>query len=137
MAKDILSLIVGDYLDRNRKTMRTLGLEHKLAHSMADAVSRKDPQLFGRSVDEAWELQKELCGTVTNEDIERLLARVRPYVHGMRISGAGSGGFLFMVAKSPRDAAAIREMLEREPLNDRSRFFEFEVNHKGVEVTTC
>ena len=51
------------------------------------------------------ELQKRLCGTVTNETIERLLDRVRPHVHGMRISGAGSGGFLLMICKSPRDAA--------------------------------
>jgi galactokinase/mevalonate kinase-like predicted kinase len=58
-------------------------------------------------------------------------------VHGMRISGAGSGGFLIMIAKSPRDAAEVRAMLEREPLNERSRFFDFEINHKGIEVTTC
>jgi galactokinase/mevalonate kinase-like predicted kinase len=55
----------------------------------------------------------------------------------MRISGAGSGGFLFMIAKSPDDAARVREMLEREPLNERSRFFDFEINHAGLEVTTC
>jgi hypothetical protein len=42
-----------------------------------------------------------------------------------------------MISKSPQDAAQVREMLEREPLNERSRFFEFEVNEKGIEVTTC
>ena len=62
---------------------------------------------------------------------------MRPRVHGMRISGAGGGGFLIMIAKSPRDAAEVRAMLEREPLNERSRFFDFEINHKGIEVTTC
>jgi galactokinase/mevalonate kinase-like predicted kinase len=55
----------------------------------------------------------------------------------MRISGAGSGGFLLMVAKSPGDAARIRQTLEDNPMNDRSRFFEFEVNNAGLEVTTC
>ena len=55
----------------------------------------------------------------------------------MRISGAGSGGFLLMICKSPRDAAQVREMLEREPLNERARLFDFEINQAGLEVTTC
>ena len=137
LAKNILNDIVGKYFNRDRAILQTLSEEHLVARAVADALSRKDAAAFGRAVNEAWELQKRLCGFVTNDEIERLLARVRPHVHGMRISGAGSGGFLFMIAKSPADAARIREMLEREPLNDRSRFFDFEVNRAGVEVTTC
>ncbi len=137
LAKDILQEIVGKYFNRHRATMATLQEEHVVAQCVAGALSRKDAAALGRYVDAAWQLQKRLCGFVTNEAIETLLGRVRPYVHGMRISGAGSGGFLFMIAKSPADAARIREMLEGEPLNERSRFFDFEVNHAGIEVTTC
>jgi galactokinase/mevalonate kinase-like predicted kinase len=137
LAKNILEQIVGGYFNRNRGIMATLGQEHQVARCLADAMSRKDAAAFGHYVDVAWRLQKELCGDVTNETIETLLRRVRPHVHGMRISGAGSGGFLLMICKSPAGAAAIREMLEREPLNERSRFFDFEVNHAGLEVTTC
>ncbi len=137
LAKNILQQIVGGYFNRNRAIMAALAEEHQVAHSVADALSRKDAAAAGRYVNAAWELQKRLCGEVTNEEIERLLAKVRPHVHGMRISGAGSGGFLFMIAKSPRDAALIRERLEREPLNERARFFDFEVNQAGLEVTTC
>jgi galactokinase/mevalonate kinase-like predicted kinase len=137
LAKGILRQIVGSYLKRDRAIMAALAEEHQVARSIADAMARKDAAAFGHYIDVAWELQKRLCGTVTNETIENLLAKVRPHVHGMRISGAGSGGFLMMVAKSPAHAAALRNMLEREPLNDRSRFFDFEINHKGIEVTTC
>jgi galactokinase/mevalonate kinase-like predicted kinase len=137
LAKNILEQIVGNYFNRHRGTMRTLAHEHLAARAMADAMARKDAARFGYCVDVAWRLQKELCGEVTNPEIESLLAAVRPHVHGMRISGAGSGGFLFMIARSPRDASAIREKLSREPLNERSRFFEFSVNRTGLEITTC
>src|SRR3984957_18098594 len=137
LAKNILQEIVGGYLNRDRAIMSALAEEHQVARNIADAMSRKDAAAFGRFIDVAWDLQKRLCGTVTNDTIESLLRKVRPRVHGMRISGAGSGGFLFMIAKSPRDAAEVRAMLEREPLNQRSRFFDFEINHKGIEVTTC
>jgi len=137
LAKNILQQIVGGYLNRDRAIMAALAEEHQVARNIADAMSRKDAAAFGHLVDVAWELQKRLCGTVTNETIEDLLRKVRPRVHGMRISGAGSGGFLIMIAKSPQDAAEVRAMLEREPLNQRARFFDFEINHKGIEVTTC
>ena len=137
LAKNILQQVVGGYLNRNRAIMAALAEEHLVASCVADAMARKDAAAFGHSVNAAWELQKRLCGDVTNDEIESLLSRVRPHVHGMRISGAGSGGFLLMICKSPRDAALVREMLEREPLNERSRFFDFEINHAGLEVTTC
>lgn len=137
IAKDILKDIVGNYLNRDRRVMSALADEHLAARAMADALARKDISAFGHNLDHAWELQKRLCGTVTNPAIEDLLARVRPFVHGTRISGAGSGGFLLMVAKSPADASRIRQMLDENPHNERSRFFEFEINHSGLEVTTC
>lgn len=137
IAKNILKEIVGGYLNRDRRIMEALAEEHVAAQATADTMACKDIAAFGRSLDHAWELQKRLCGTVTNRAIEELFGRVRPFVHGMRISGAGSGGFLLMVAKSPGDAAHIRQMLEEKPHNDRSRFFDFEVNNSGLEVTTC
>jgi galactokinase/mevalonate kinase-like predicted kinase len=137
LAKNILEQVVGGYLNRDRAIMAALAEEHQVARDVADAMRRKDAAAFGHCLNAAWELQKRLCGTVTNEAIETLLGKVRPHVHGMRISGAGGRGFLIMIAKSPQDAAQVREMLEREPLNERSRFFEFEINEKGIEVTTC
>ena len=137
IAKNILQEIVGGYFNRNRGIMKTLEHEHMVARAIADAMARKDARMFGHYVDVAWRLQKDLCGEVTNPAIESLLARVRPHVHGMRISGAGSGGFLFMICKSPQDAVRVRDLLEREPLNERSRFFDFEINRTGLEVTTC
>lgn len=137
IAKNILNEIVGGYLNREIRIMEALAQEHVAARETADAMACKDIAAFGHNLNHAWELQKALCGTVTNPAIEELLERVRPFVHGMRISGAGSGGFLLMVAKSPGDAAQIRKMLEDHPHNERSRFFDFEVNDAGLEVTTC
>ena len=42
--------------------------------------------------------------------------------------GAGGGGFLLMICKSPGDATDVRRMLEAEPSNERARFFDFDVS---------
>jgi fucokinase len=137
LANNSLQRIVGGYLNRDRVIMATLAEQRQVARTIADAMSRKDAAAFGHFVNVAGELQKRLRVPVTDETVEHLLCKVRPRVHGMRLSGAGSGGFLIMIAKSPRDAAEVRAILEREPLNERSRFFDLEINRKGIEVTTC
>jgi galactokinase/mevalonate kinase-like predicted kinase len=137
LAKNILQQVVGGYFNRDRRIMAALAEEHRVAHAIADALSRKDAARFGHLVNEAWGLQKRLCGDVTNEAIETLLARIGPHIHGARILGAGSGGFMLMICRSPEDAAAVRRGLLEKPLNDRARFFDFGINPAGLEITTC
>ena len=129
--------LVARYLERGRTTMATLAQIHRLALRMAEAMGRKDLPAFGQLIGASWELHKQLNPEATNDMIETLMARVRPYVHGARIVGAGSGGFLLMVCKSLEDAAAVLRMLEAEPPNERARFFDFEVSRTGLAVTAC
>jgi galactokinase/mevalonate kinase-like predicted kinase len=137
LAKNILQQIVGGYFNRNRRIMSALQQEHAVARCVAEAMARKDAAALGHYVNEAWRLQKQLCGEVTNPTIESLLDRVRPFIHGARISGAGSGGFLMMICRSPRDAERIRQDLQDRPLNERARFFDYQINRAGLEVSTC
>jgi galactokinase/mevalonate kinase-like predicted kinase len=65
------------------------------------------------------------------------LARIKPHVHGAKLLGAGGGGFLLIVCRSPEDAAASRTALESEPPNDRARFFDFAPSSEGLTVTVC
>ena len=137
LAKGILGQVVGRYLDRDRATVATLRQIHALAPRVAEAMSRKDGKTFGELVARAWELNKQLDPGSTNDQVEGLLGRVRPHVHGAKLLGAGGGGFLLMVCKSPEDAAKVRRMLEVEPANARARFFDYQINTDGLVVTAC
>jgi galactokinase/mevalonate kinase-like predicted kinase len=137
LAKNILDQVVGGYFDRNPRVMSALAQEHQVALAAAEALTRKDAAALGGCTDREWRIRQRLSGDVTNEAIEALTARLRPHAHGMRICGAGGGGFLFVISKSPEDARWIRETLEKEPPNERARFFEYEINGKGLEVSAC
>ncbi|HEX40836.1 MAG TPA: hypothetical protein ENN81_02090, partial [Phycisphaerales bacterium] len=82
-----------------------------------------------------WELNKQLDPNSTNDAVEELLARVRPYVWGAKLLGAGGGGFLLMIARSRGDADTIRNVLESRPVNDRARFFDYDISGEGLTVT--
>lgn len=137
LAKNILQQVVAGYLNRNRSIMAALTQARQAADLVADAMCRKDAEALGHYLNEVWRLKKQLCSSASNEVIESLLDRVRPHLHGACVAGAGGGGFLLMLAKSPQDAAEVRQDLDARPLNERSRFFEYQISHVGLETTTC
>jgi galactokinase/mevalonate kinase-like predicted kinase len=137
LAKNILQQVVGNYLDRNRSAMATLRRIRALPQQVSAAMAGKDLPAFGRLIDSAWRLNKELDPDSSNPAIETLLERLRPHLYGAKLLGAGGGGFLLMIAKSLRDAAEIKHLLETAPPNDRARFFDFSISQRGLTVTTC
>jgi fucokinase / fucose-1-phosphate guanylyltransferase len=135
LAKNILHQVVARYLNRGRATMATLRQIRIVAAHVADALVRKDIATFGHLIDVAWQLNKQLDPNSSTEQIESLFERVRPFVYGAKLLGAGGGGFMLMVCKSGRDARSLQEMLEAHPPNDRARFCEFDVSNEGLTVT--
>ena len=137
LAKNILQKVVGRYLDRERGAMEALRGLAAIAPAVADAMAHKDLGAYGRLVSATWELNKQLDPDSTNDQVEALMRRVGPYVHGAKLLGAGGGGFLLMICKSGHDAGRVRHMLETHPPNERARFFDFDISRQGLVVTVC
>ncbi len=137
LAKHILQDVVGRYLDRDRIAMTTLRRLHLLGNQVVDAMARKDLAEFGQLIQTAWSLNKQLDPNSTDDEIEELLARLSPYIFGAKLLGAGGGGFLLMICKSPEDALRVKRMLESAPPNPRARFFDFNVSTEGLVVSVC
>ena len=135
LAKNILQQVVGRYLNRHRPTMATLRQIRMVAEQVAQSLICKDIAALGNLVDVAWQLNKQLDPNSTNDEIESLFERVRPFVYGAKLLGAGGGGFMLMICKSAADACAVRETLDAQPPNERARFFDFDVSKEGLTVT--
>lgn len=135
LAKNILQQVVGRYLNRDRATMATLRQMRIVAEQVAQSLICKDIVAFGRLIDVAWRLNKQLDPNSTNDEIESLFERVRPHIYGAKLLGAGGGGFMLMICKSAADARTVRKMLEAQPPNERARFFDFDVSKEGLTVT--
>jgi galactokinase/mevalonate kinase-like predicted kinase len=137
LAKNILRYVVGNYLDRDAEALATLKALHAYPAEMREAMAAKDPRAFGRLIDVAWRLNKRIDPDSTTPEIEAILARIRPHVQGAKLLGAGGGGFLLIVGKSPKDAAAVRRQLTAHPPNARARFFDYQISASGLTVTVC
>jgi galactokinase/mevalonate kinase-like predicted kinase len=137
LAKNILRNVVGKYLDRDRRAMRTLRALHAFPPLMSEAMAGKDMKRFGELIERAWNLNKQIDPDSTTDIIESVLKKIGPLMHGAKLLGAGGGGFLLIVAKSPGDAEEVRARLESDPPNERARFFEYDISGKGLSVTVC
>ena len=137
LAKNILRQVVGRYLDRDRSVVATLAEVRALAPEMAEAIAGRDLAGFGQRIATAWELNKRLDPNSTTPQLEALLQKAAPYVHGAKLLGAGGGGFLLLVARSTQHADDLRSLLERDPPNGRARFYDFAVASRGLTVSVC
>jgi len=137
LAKNILQNVVGNYLDRDRASMTTLHKLHDLPPLIVDAMTSKDTKRFGELIDFAWRLNKEIDPGSTTPVIENILKRLRPYMYGAKLLGAGGGGFLLIICKSAKHTASARKLLENNPPNRLARFFDYEISKEGLIVTTC
>ena len=137
LAKNILADVVGSYLSRDRSAMRVLSELHAFPPLVAEAMSQKSIERFGRLLDDAWGLKKALDPESTTPVIEAILKRVGGHIFGATLLGAGGGGFLLLVCRSSGDAGKVQNILTRKPPNPRARFFDFDVNQEGLVVTVC
>ena len=67
--------------------------------------------------------------------VEAILAMVKDYCLGYKLPGAGGGGYLYMVAKSPEAAVRIRSILTQNPPNACARFVDMTLSDKGFQVS--
>jgi galactokinase/mevalonate kinase-like predicted kinase len=117
--------------------MRILQELHTFPPAMAEAMSQKSVERFGRLIDVAWGLKKGLDPESTTPVIEGILQRTAHHIFGATLLGAGGGGFLLLVCRSGADAEEVRRTLSQDPPNERARFFEFGINQEGLVVTVC
>jgi fucokinase len=111
MAKDLLAEVVGSYLAREVATVQVLHSIKTLALEMAYALRAGEWEYLGQLIDRHWELNQVLDPHTASAPINAVLRELRPHLAGAKLAGAGGGGFLMLLAKSPREAAALRSHL--------------------------
>jgi fucokinase len=111
MAKNLLRQVVGSYLAREVATVQVLHGIKTLASEMAFAMRDGEWEYLGTLLDRHWRLNQILDPHTTNAPINNMLARVRPYVFGAKLAGAGGGGYLILLAKDAAQALALRTEL--------------------------
>jgi D-glycero-alpha-D-manno-heptose-7-phosphate kinase len=67
-----------------------------------------EPEMFGRVLDESWQLKRELASTISTNQIDRWYdIALQAGAKGGKLCGAGGGGFLLFIVR-PEDQQSVR-----------------------------
>jgi fucokinase len=90
---------------------------------------------LGRLIGEAFIENKLIHGSTTNENIEAMIAAAAPHVTGMKLLGAGGGGFALFISPDSSSATSLRNLLSAKFEDDRARLVAWQLNKVGLQVT--
>lgn len=132
LAKNVLQRVVDRYLARDPETIEILAEMPRLARSTAEGIRAGDLQALGHGLARTWEWHKRLEPSSSNPGIDRLFDAAAPHLWGARLAGAGGGGFMILLARSPKDAGALRELLPR--IQPSGVIYDARLAHTGLEL---
>ena len=134
-AKQILAEIVRRMFLNNGEQLRLLRQMKEHTMMMYDAIQRQDFVQMGSLVRRTWE-QNQLLDSGTNPvQVRQLTDLIDDLCLGYKLPGAGGGGYLYMVAKSPEAAARIRRILTENRLSPNARFVDMSLSTNGLQVS--
>ncbi|MGA2545589.1 MAG: L-fucokinase [Rectinemataceae bacterium] len=135
LAKNILQDVVARVNGMERAYLFTHGRLANLARGARDAISLRDLVMLRRIVAESFRENKLIHASTTNGEIDAMAARTAPYCGGMKLLGAGGGGFALFLSPDRGAVDALRGILTREFEDDRARIVDFSLNKRGLQVT--
>jgi galactokinase/mevalonate kinase-like predicted kinase len=135
LAKNILKEIVKDMFLARADTLRTLSGIRGNAHRLHRALQEDVPGDLHRAIARSWTLNKALDPGTSTVEIEQIITLCGEDLAACKLLGAGGGGYMFICARDPEAARRIRARLEANPPNPRSRFIDFKVAERALEVT--
>jgi galactokinase/mevalonate kinase-like predicted kinase len=134
-AKGILGEIVRSVFLNSQSHLSLLADMKAHAMDMNEAIQRGDFSEYGRLINKTWSQNKALDSGTNPPAVEGIISKISDYTSGLKLPGAGGGGYLYMVAKDPQAAAVIRRVLTETPPNGRARFVEMSLSDKGLQVS--
>lgn len=134
-AKGILAEIVRSMFLNSTSHLSLLGSMKSHAIDLYEAIQRGNFDEMGRLVGKSWQQNQALDSGTNPAAVEAIIRRVDDYCLGYKLPGAGGGGYLYMVAKSPEAATRIKTILTQNPPNSCARFVELSLSDKGLQVS--
>lgn len=104
------------------------------AAACASAVERGDADAFAAAVNGYWRDKKLLDPGSTNDRVEGMVAAIKDRVSAVTLTGAGGGGFMFILARSRRDVPEIRRILEKNAPSRAAKFYSFSIDDTGLAL---
>ncbi|KFV71411.1 L-fucose kinase, partial [Dryobates pubescens] len=139
LARNLLQDVVRNWYARLPSVVQNVDVLVSNAEECARALRQGDLPLLGKCLERYWQQKKCLAPGCEPLAVGRLMAALRPHVHGQCLAGAGGGGFLYVLTKAPRQKEALHHVLAQTQGLGNFSIHSISVDTDGfsVEVVGC
>jgi galactokinase/mevalonate kinase-like predicted kinase len=134
LAKSILKNVVSRVVNEEKEYLDIHDNIKHLAERARSAISKRNITDLGNTIKESWDANKNIHDSTSNEYIDNLLKKLKPYYIGAKLLGAGGGGYCLFVSESPEQAQKLRKKIN-ELSKGTSRIVEWSLNTEGLRVS--
>ncbi|WP_372775866.1 bifunctional fucokinase/fucose-1-phosphate guanylyltransferase [Mangrovibacterium sp.] len=135
MAKSILSEIVRGMFLNSTRHLAILNEIKTHARTTFEALQTGSYEYFAEQVAVTWQQKQNLDSGTNPPAIQAIISQIQDLCLAYKLPGAGGGGYMFMLAKSPEAAGRIKQILNENPPNARSRFVDLSLSQAGFQVS--
>ncbi len=135
VARNILADIVRGMFLNKKEVLGILDTISQHAIHTARIAQKGSYSELADCVRQSWQLNQALDSGTNPAVIQKMLAPISDWVAGMKLLGAGGGGYLLIMAKDPQSAAPIRNYLDTNRPNAEARFVDLSVSQTGLRIT--
>ena len=135
LAKNILAEIVRGIFLNSASHLAVLDEFAPHAEATFNAILSGDWDGLSAAVARSWTLNSQLDLGTNPEPVQAIIERISDYVAGLKLAGAGGGGYMIIFAKDDGAAQRIRADLENNPPNRGARFVDFSISETGLNIT--
>ncbi|MDD5673521.1 MAG: L-fucokinase [Chitinivibrionales bacterium] len=135
LAKNILQEVVAQVNANTPAYFYTLHHIRRLAMRAREAFGLRSLAMVADIIGQSWEANKRIHASSSNEEIEKILAATKPLYAGVKLLGAGGGGYILFTSPTVASAEQLRNLLRKSFENEKARVVEFSLNLIGLEVT--
>jgi Predicted kinase related to galactokinase and mevalonate kinase len=135
LAKNILQEVVAQVNANTPAYLYSLKCIRQLALNVKEAIALRNLQMVFDCISRSWEANKRIHPNSSNDDVERLLFETKPFYSGVKLLGAGGGGYALFGSDSLEKVELLRNCLSQHFENEKARIVDFSLNCNGLEVT--
>jgi galactokinase/mevalonate kinase-like predicted kinase len=135
LARNILAEVVDQVNSGSKAYQFTLQHMAQLALDAKDAIERRDRAALAGILALSWEANKRVHPSTTNPEVEAILAATRLHFGGVKLLGAGGGGYALFASPDRPHADALRDLLRQRFENERARLVDFSLSTGGLEIS--
>ena len=135
LAKNILQEIVEGVNEASPAYLFTHNHLKELANQARESISIRNYEMFARVLWKSWLANKLMHRSTTNDEVEELLNVCGPHFLGVKLLGAGGGGYALFASDSEEQADGLRSILRRNFEGNRARIVDFSLNEIGLQIS--